>query len=75
MVYPLLIAIFNGFCLFFASVLIVILLKRGIMKINYSRKNINKIIRNNIRYIRKYNKLSQERFAEQVDLRSQFVGM
>ncbi len=45
------------------------------MKINYSRKNINKIILNNIRYIRKYNKLSQERFAEQVDLRSQFVGM
>ena len=45
------------------------------MKINYSRKNINKIIRNNIKNIRKYNKLSQERFAEQIDLRSQFVVM
>lgn len=41
---------------------------------NYSRENINKTIGNNIRYIRKLNKLSQERFAEQVELSPQFVS-
>ena len=44
------------------------------MEINYSRENINQIIGNNIRYIRKSNKLSQEKFAEQVDLSPQFVS-
>lgn len=49
-------------------------IKRGIMENNYSRENINKIIGNNIRYIRKSNKLSQEKFAEQVELSPQFVS-
>ena len=44
------------------------------MERNYSRQYINKIIGNNIRYIRKSNKLSQEKFAEQVDLSPQFVS-
>ncbi len=44
------------------------------MEKNYSREDINKIIGNNIRYIRKSNKLSQEKFAEQVDLSPQFVS-
>lgn len=44
------------------------------MENNYSRENINKIIGNNIRYIRKSNKLSQEKFAEQVELSPQFVS-
>ena len=44
------------------------------MENNYSREDINKIIGNNIRYIRKSNKLSQEKFAEQVDLSPQFVS-
>lgn len=45
------------------------------MEINYSRENINKIIGNNIRYIRKPNKLSQEKFAQQVNLRPQLLAM
>lgn len=44
------------------------------MEINYSRESVNKIIGNNIRYIRKSNKLSQEKFAERVDLSPQFVS-
>lgn len=44
------------------------------MEINYSRENINKIIGKNIRYIRKSNKLSQEKFAEQLELSPQFVS-
>ena len=41
---------------------------------NYSREYINKIIGNNIRYIRKSNKLSQEKFAELIELSPQFVS-
>lgn len=44
------------------------------MEKNYSRENINKIIGNNVRYIRKLNKLSQEKFAEQIELSPQFVS-
>lgn len=44
------------------------------MEKNYSREEINKIIGNNIRYIRKCNKLSQEKFAEKVELSPQFVS-
>ena len=44
------------------------------MEKDYSRENINKIIGNNIRYIRKSNKLSQEKFAEKVELSPQFVS-
>lgn len=44
------------------------------MEIKYSREDINQIIGNNIRYIRKSNKLSQEKFAEKVELSPQFVS-
>lgn len=44
------------------------------MENNYSKKDINQIMGNNIRYIRKSNKLSQEKFAEQVELSPQFVS-
>lgn len=44
------------------------------MESNYSREEINQIIGNNIRCIRKSNKLSQEKFAEQVELSPQFVS-
>ena len=44
------------------------------MESNYIRENINQIIGNNIRYIRKINKLSQEKFAEQIELSPQFVS-
>ena len=44
------------------------------MENNYLREEINQIIGNNIRYIRKSNKLSQEKFAEQVELSPQFVS-
>lgn len=40
----------------------------------YSRDYINKIIGNNVRFIRKSNKLSQEQFAEKIDLSTQFVS-
>lgn len=44
------------------------------MEKNYSREDINKIIGTNIRFIRKSNKLSQEKFAELVDLSPQFIS-
>lgn len=44
------------------------------MEKNYSREHINKIIGANIRFIRKSNKLSQEKFAELVDLSPQFIS-
>lgn len=44
------------------------------MESNYSREDINQIVGNNIRYIRKSNKLSQEKFAEKVELSPQFVS-
>ena len=44
------------------------------MKKNYSREHINKIIGSNVRFIRKSNNLSQEKFAELVDLSPQFVS-
>lgn len=44
------------------------------MEKNYSREEVNTIIGNNIRFIRKSNKLSQEKFAEQVELSPQFVS-
>lgn len=65
--------IFKGFYLFFVFILIVILLKRDIMD-NSLRENINKIIGNNVRFIRKTHKLSQEKFAEQVELSPQFIS-
>lgn len=40
----------------------------------YSKENINRIIGTNVRYIRKSNKLSQEKFAEQIGLSTQFVS-
>ena len=40
----------------------------------FFREDINKIIGNNIRYIRKNAKLSQEKFAEIVELSPQFVS-
>ena len=44
------------------------------MEKNYSREHINKIIGNNVRFIRKSNKLSQEKFAELLDLSPQFIS-
>ena len=44
------------------------------MEKDYSRKHINKIIGNNVRFIRKSNKLSQEKFAELLDLSPQFIS-
>ena len=44
------------------------------MEKNYSRDHINKIIGNNVRFIRKSNKLSQEKFAELLDLSPQFIS-
>lgn len=38
------------------------------------REDVNKIIGNNIRFIRKNEKLSQEKFAEKVELSPQFVS-
>ena len=38
------------------------------------KEYINKIMGNNIRYIRKSNKLSQEKFAELVELSPQFIS-
>ena len=44
------------------------------MEKNYSREHINKIIGNNVRFIRKSNKLSQEKFAELLDLSPPFIS-
>ena len=44
------------------------------MEKDYSREHINKIIGNNVRFIRKSNKLSQEKFAELLDLSPQFIS-
>lgn len=44
------------------------------MEKDYSREDINKIIGNNVRFIRKSNKLSQEKFAELLDLSPQFIS-
>ena len=44
------------------------------MKKTFSREEINKKIGINIRYIRKNNHLSQEKFAEKLDLSPQFVS-
>lgn len=44
------------------------------MERDYSREHINKIIGNNVRFIRKSNKLSQEKFAELLDLSPQFIS-
>lgn len=41
---------------------------------NLLREDVNKIIGNNIRFIRKNEKLSQEKFAEKVELSPQFVN-
>lgn len=41
---------------------------------NFFREDINKIIGNNIRCIRKNSKLSQEKFAEMIELSPQFVS-
>lgn len=41
---------------------------------DFSREEINKIIGNNIRFIRKSAKLSQEKFAEKIELSPQFVS-
>lgn len=41
---------------------------------NLLREDVNKIIGNNIRFIRKNRKLSQEKFAEKVELSPQFVS-
>lgn len=41
---------------------------------NLLREDVNKIIGNNIRFIRKNEKLSQEKFAEKVELSPQFVS-
>ena len=44
------------------------------MEKDYSREHINKIIGNNVRFIRKANKLSEEKFAELLDLSPQFIS-
>ena len=44
------------------------------MEEKYLKENINKTIGNNIRYIRKSNKLTQEKFAEKIELSPQFVS-
>lgn len=41
---------------------------------NLLREDVNKIIGNNIRFIRKNEKLSQEKFAEKIELSPQFVS-
>ena len=44
------------------------------MKKDLSREEINKRIGINIRFIRKSHKLSQEKFAEKIDLSPQFIS-
>lgn len=44
------------------------------MNKNLSKEEINKQIGLNIRYIRKTNKMSQEKFAEKLDLSPQFIS-
>lgn len=44
------------------------------MERNYLKEETNKIIGNNVRYIRKSNNLSQEKFAEKVELSPQFIS-
>lgn len=44
------------------------------MENNYSKEYINSIIGKNVRFIRKYNKLTQEKFAEKIELSTQFVS-
>ena len=44
------------------------------MKKDFIKEDINKQIGLNIRYIRKINKLSQEKFAEKLELSTQFIS-